>query len=429
MQFGLTVKRIARLKKGRYSDGGGLYLQVNESGSKSWVFKYERTLRDGNGQSKRKETMMGLGGLATFGLAEARERARLLRQQIKDGIDPLAAKRTAKAERELAAAKALTFSEAAQQYFDQHESKWRNAKHRAQFIATLRDYAFPVIGSLPVAAVDTGLVLKVLEQKVAAERGYPAGPLWQARPETASRLRGRIESVLGWATVRGYRQGDNPARWRRHLSEALPARNGIAKVEHHAALPYVELPAFMAELRQREGVAAQALEFTILTAARTGEVIGARWDEIDLKAGVWTVPAGRMKAGKEHRIPLAPRAVELLKNLYREDGNDFLFIGSQAGSGLSNMAMTTVLRRMGRGDITVHGFRSCFRDWAAERTNFPRDVAEMALAHVVGDKVEAAYRRGDLFAKRKALMEAWAKYCETPVLTGDKVVPMKRARS
>ena len=200
-------------------------------------------------------------------------------------------------------------------------------------------------------------MLKVLEQKVDAERGYPAGPLWQARPETASRLRGRIESVLGWATVRGYRQGDNPARWRGHLSEALPARSANGKVEHHAALPYAELPAFMAELRQREGVAAQALEFTILTAARTGEVIGARWDEIDLEAGVWTVPAGRMKAGKEHRIPLSPRAVELLKDLYREDGNDFVFIGSQAGAGLSNMAMTTVLRRMGRGDITVHGFR------------------------------------------------------------------------
>jgi integrase len=229
---------------------------------------------------------------------------------------------------------------------------------------------------------------------------------------------------LAWATVRGYRAGDNPARWRGHLSEALPARNGIAKVEHHAALPYAELPAFMADLRIREGVAAQALEFTILTAARTGEVIGARWDEIDLEAGVWTVPAGRMKAGKEHKTPLSPRAVELLKDLYREDGNDFVFIGSQAGSGLSNMAMTTVLRRMGRGDITVHGFRSSFRDWAAERTNFPNHVVEMALAHVVGDKVEAAYRRGDLFAKRAQLMAAWAKYCDAPAPVGVKVVPM-----
>ena len=428
MQFGLTVKRVERLRdKGRYSDGGGLYLQVNESGSKSCVFKFERTVRDGNGQPKRKEHMMGLGGLATFGLAEARERARLLRQQIKDGIDPLAAKRTAKAERELAAAKALTFAQAAQAFYAQHEGQWRNRKHAAQFLSTLSTFAFPVIGNLSVAAIDTGLVLKVLEQKVDAERGYPAGPLWQARPETASRLRGRIESVLGWATVRGYRQGDNPARWRGHLSEALPARSANGKVEHHAALPYAELPAFMADLRKREGVAAQALEFTVLTAARTGEVIGgARWDEIDLKAGVWTVPAGRMKAGKEHRIPLSSRAVELLKDLYREDGNDFVFIGSQAGSGLSNMAMTTVLRRMGRGGITVHGFRSTFRDWAAERTNFPNHVVEQALAHTISDKVEAAYRRGDLFAKRKALMEAWARYCEAPVSGG--VVPMRGRR-
>jgi integrase len=425
VNFGLTVKRVERLKqKGRYSDGGGLYLQINESGSKSWVFKYERTLRDGNGQPKRKEHMLGLGGLDTFSLAEARERARALRQKLKDGIDPLLQKRAEKAQRELAAAKTLTFTQASQAFFEQHEGGWRNAKHRAQFISTLKEYAFPIIGSLPIAAIDTGLVLKVLEQRVPAARGYPAGSLWQTRSETASRLRGRIEAVLAWATVRGYRAGDNPARWRGHLSEALPARNGIAKVEHHAALPYAELPAFMADLRIREGVAAQALEFTILTAARTGEVIGARWDEIDLEAGVWTVPAGRMKAGKEHKTPLSPRAVELLKDLYREDGNDFVFIGSQAGSGLSNMAMTTVVRRMGRGDITVHGFRSSFRDWAAERTNFPNHVVEMALAHVVGDKVEAAYRRGDLFAKRAQLMAAWAKYCDAPAPVGVKVVPM-----
>jgi integrase len=431
VNFGLTVKKVERLKeKGRHADGGGLYLQVNGSGSKSWVFKYERTVRDAAGQPKRKEHMLGLGGLDTFSLAEARERARALRQKLKDGVDPLAAKRTAKAERELAAAKALTFAQAAQAFFEQHESGWRNAKHRAQFISTLKQYAYPVIGNLPVAAIDTGLVLKVLEQRVDTERGYPAGPFWRARPETASRVRGRIEAVLAWATVRGYRTGDNPARWRGHLSEALPARNGSKTVEHHAALPYAELPAFMADLRIREGVAAQALEFTILTAARTGEVIGARWDEIGLEAGVWMVPAGRMKARKEHRIPLSSRAVELLRDLYREDGNDFVFIGSQAGRGLSNMAMTTVLRRMGRGDITVHGFRSVFRDWAAERTNFPNHVVEAALAHTISDKVEAAYRRGDLFAKRAQLMSAWAKYCEAPApASAATVLPMKRGRA
>jgi integrase len=425
VHFGLTVKRVERLRqKGRYADGGGLYLQVNESGSRSWIFKYERILRDGNGQPKRKEFMLGLGSYRTFNLAEARERARALRQKLKDGIDPLAAKRAEKAERELAAAKTLTFAQAAEAFFEQHESGWRNAKHRAQFISTLKQYAFPIIGNLPVAAIDTGLVLKVLEQRVPAARGYSAGSLWATRTETASRLRGRLEMVLAWATVRGYRIGDNPARWRGHLNEALPARNSSKTVEHHAALPYAELPAFMAELRQREGVAAQALEFTILTAARTGEVIGARWDEIDLKAGVWTVPAGRMKAGKEHRIPLSSRAVELLEDLYREDGNEFVFIGSRSGAGLSNVAVATALRRMGRGNITVHGFRSSFRDWAAERTNFPNHVVEMALAHVVGDKVEAAYRRGDLFAKRAQLMSAWAKYCDAPAPAGAKVVPM-----
>jgi integrase len=425
VHFGLTVKRVERLKeKGRYADGGGLYLQVSESGAKSWVFKFERTVRDGNGQPKRKETMMGLGGLATFGLAEARERARLLRQQIKDGIDPLAAKRTSKAERELAAAKALTFAQAAQAFYAQHEGKWRNRKHAAQFLSTLSTFAFPVIGNLSVAAIDTGLVLKVLEQKVDAERGYPAGPLWQARPETASRLRGRIEAVLGWATVRGYRTGDNPARWRGHLSEALPARGDIAKPEHHAALPYRDIPAFMGELRAREGVAARALEFCVLTAARTGEVIGARWNEINDE--VWVVPSGRMKGGREHRVALSMRAQELLSQLYREDRNDHLFIGPQKGSGLSNMAMTSVLRRMGRGEVTVHGFRSSFRDWCAECTNFPGEMAEMALAHKVSDKTEAAYRRGDLLKKRYGLAEAWAKYCEASASADAAVVPMRR---
>jgi integrase len=429
VHFRLTVKRVERLQqKGRYADGGGLYLQVNERGAKSWIFKFERSVRDADGQPKRKEHMLGLGGLNTFSLPEARERARTLRQRLKDGIDPIAAERAEKAERELAAAKTLTFAQAAQSYFDQHEGQWRNAKHRAQFISTIQTFANPIIGNLPVAAIDTGLVLKVLEQKVDAERGYPAGTLWQARPETASRLRGRIEAVLAWATVRGYRSGDNPAHWRGHLSEALPARSANGKVEHHAALPFSELPAFMVDVRQREGVAAQALQFVILTAARTGEVIGARWDEIDLATATWTVPAERMKTGVAHKVPLTPRAIELLNGLYREDGNPHLFIGSQAGCGLSNMAMTTVLRRMRRGDITVHGFRSTFRDWAAERTNFPNHIVEMALAHTIGDKVEAAYRRGDLFAKRKALMAAWVNYCETPAPIGDKVVPMRRGR-
>jgi integrase len=252
---------------------------------------------------------------------------------------------------------------------------------------------------LSVSAIDTGLVLKALE------------PIWLTKTETASRVRNRIEAVLDWATVRGYRAGDNPARWKGHLAEVLPARNAVTKVAHHAAMPIDELPAFMVELREVNGVAARALEFCILTAARTGEVIGARWEEIDLAAATWTVSAGRMKGGREHRSPLSSRAVELLRSLPREDGNPFVFIGRRAGAGFSDLALANVLKRMERADITVHGFRSTFRDWAAERTNFQNHIIEMALAHRISSQVEAAYRRGDLLAKRKQLMEAWTGFC------------------
>jgi integrase len=386
----LTTKRIAKLTKaGRYGDGHGLCLQVTPSGVKSWLLRFER-----NGR----ERWMGLGPLHTIDLQEARERARKARQQLIDGIDPLTAREAERAERALEAARTITFEKAAQAYFDTHERKWRNRKHAAQFLSTLKTYAFPKIGALPVAAIDTGLVLKVIE------------PIWGDVTETASRVRSRIESVLDWATVRGYRTGDNPARWRGHLSEVLPARGQIQKTNHHAALPFADLPEFLAVLRQRDGVAARALEFTILTAARTGEAIGATWDEIDLKAKVWTVPAGRIKGGREHRVALSDRALEILHALPRERNNSFVFIGPRKG-GLSNMAMASVLGRMGRADITVHGFRSTFRDWAAERTNYPNHVVEMALAHVIGDKVEAAYRRGHLFAKRVRLMSEWSRYC------------------
>jgi integrase len=260
-----------------------------------------------------------------------------------------------------------------------------------------------------VAAIDTGLVLKCIE------------PIWQQKTETASRVRGRIESVLDWATVRGYRTGDNPARWKGHLAEVLPARSQIQKPNHHAALPFAEVPEFVAALTKREGVAARALEFTILTAARTGEVIGARWEEIDTAAKLWTVPAGRIKGGREHRVPLSDRVLDVLRALPTERGNDFVFIGP-------NMALAAVLKRMARDDITVHGFRSTFRDWAAERTNYPNHVVEMALAHVVGNKVEAAYRRGDLFDKRRRLMGEWARYCTTPLAKGNNVVAIREAQ-
>lgn len=388
----LTVKKIERLKEpGRYLDQRGLYLQVMSATNRSWLLRYEI-----NGRKR----WMGLGPCADFTLDEARERARQARQLLADGIDPLEARQAERAQRALAAAQTITFQDAAQQYFDQHERKWRNAKHRAQFLSTLRDYAFLKIGKLSVAAIDTGLVLKVIE------------PIWQTKTETANRVRGRIESVLDWATVRGYRTGDNPARWKGHLDNVLPARSKIAPHKHHRALPYRDIPEFMTALGQREGFGARALEFTILTAARTGEVIGARWGEIDLKEKIWTVPAGRMKAAKEHRVPLSDRAVAILKALPREA--EFVFPGGRKGAPISNMAMAELLKRMERLDITVHGFRSAFRDWAAEKTTYANHVVEMALAHAIADKSEAAYRRGDLLPKRVPLMAAWARYCTTP---------------
>jgi integrase len=402
----LTTKSIAKLKEpGRYGDGHGLYLQVLSPANRSWLFRYER-----NGRGER---WMGLGPLHTIDLTEARERARKARQQLLDGIDPLDARAAERTQRVLEAARTITFEKAAQSYFDAHERKWRNAKHRAQYLSSLKTYAFPKIGSLPVAAIDVSLVLKVIE------------PIWQEKTETANRVRGRIESVLDWATVRGYRAGDNPARWKGYIENVLPSRSAIQKPIHHAALAFDDLPEFMVALRQRDGVAARALEFTILTAARTGEAIGATWKEIDLTEKVWTVPAGRIKGGREHRVPLSDRVREILGELPREKNNPFVFIGPRK-DGLSNMAIASVLSRMDRGDITVHGFRSTFRDWAAERTNYPNHVVEMALAHVVGDKVEAAYRRGDLFAKRVRLMADWARFCTTaPAQVTAKVVPMR----
>jgi integrase len=294
-------------------------------------------------------------------------------------------------------------------YFKFHSRKWKNSKHTAQFLSTLRMYAYPTLGKIPVGAVDKALVLKAIET------------IWYTKTETASRVRGRIEAVLDFAKTRGYRTGENPATWDGNLVHALPARGTIAKVEHHAALPYSELPDFMAQLALREGIAARALEFTLLTAARTGEVIGALWSEIDLDTKVWTIPADRMKVRKEHRVPLTGRAVEILKALPRE--TDFVFPGGRKGAPISNMAMAQLLKRIERLDITVHGFRSTFRDWAAERTSYPNHIVEMALAHVIGDKVEAAYRRGDLFDKRRKLMEAWAAYC-TAARGDAKVTPL-----
>lgn len=389
-------------QRGYYSDGGGLYLQVSESGAKSWVFRFKQ---DGKARE------MGLGPVHTVSLAEARLKALDCRRARLDGHDPIENRKAARATARLDAAKAVTFQACAERYIAAHKTGWRNTKHAAQWTATLGTYVNPIFGGLPVQAVDVGLVLKAVE------------PMWATKPETASRVRGRIESILDWATARGYRQGENPARWRGHLENLLPRPSKVRRVEHHAALPYPEIASFMAELHQQEGVAARALEFAILTATRTGEVIGCRWSEVNVAERVWTIPAERMKAGKEHRVPLSGAALAIVETMFKIRQGDFVFPGGGTNRPISNMAMLMLLRRMGREDLTAHGFRSTFRDWAAERTGFPAEVAEMALAHTVGDKVEAAYRRGDLFQKRRQLAEAWAKFCATPPTAGS-VVPI-----
>jgi integrase len=415
----LTVRRVERTTKpGRYGDGNGLWLQVVNARNRSWLFRWQRGGR---------EKTMGLGPVHTLTLDEAREKARECRKLLLEGVDPLEHRNTERAARAAAKMRAISFKEAAESYHRDHADKWKNRKHAAQFISTLRQYTFGILGALSVAEIDRPLIIRVLEQPVAAERGYPAGPFWKARPETASRVRGRIEMVLSWATGRGYRAGENPAAWA-PLKDVLPKRDDVAKVQHHAAMAWHDVPAFMAEFGHRQGTAARALEFLVLTAARTGEITGARWDEINLADKLWAIPAGRMKAGKEHRVPLSERAVGILHELPSEDSG-FVFIGPRDGCGLSNMALTAVLRRMGRGDVTVHGFRSAFRDWAAECSNFPNHVVEQALAHTISDKVERAYRRGELLAKRRQLMEAWAKYCTSSTPAGA-VVPLRRtARS
>jgi len=401
----LSPAEVAKKRDpGYYPDGGGLYLQVSPARTRSWIYRF--TLR---GRSRE----MGLGSLNAVGLADARRKASECRGLLAEGTDPIEARDAQRAQDALTDARSITFAKAAERYVAAHKPGWRNAKHADQWENTLETYAGPVIGRLPVADVDTSLVLRVLE------------PIWTEKPETASRLRGRIEAVLDWATVRGYRAGDNPARWRGHLAALLPARSSVAAVKHHAALPYVSIGDFVAEVRKLGGVAARALEFTILTAARTGEVIGATPGEFDLQKALWTIPAERMKARREHRTPLSPRALDIVRGQIKGP-TACVFPGQIEGRPLSNMAMLELLKRMGRGDLTVHGFRSTFRDWAAEQTAFPHELAEMALAHAVGDKVEAAYRRGDMFAKRARLMAEWAKWCERTGKAG-KVTPLRRS--
>jgi integrase len=400
----LSAVGLPKIKTpGLYPDGGGLYLQVTKGGARTWVYRFML-----HGRPRE----MGLGPLHIVSLAEAREKAREARRLRHEGIDPIEARKAKQAEERLAAATAMTFQECAERYIEAHRASWKNPKHAKQWPSTLETYVYPVFGSLPVQAIDVGLVMKVLE------------PIWQTKPETASRVRGRIEAVLDWAKARGYRNGENPAQWRGHLENLLPTRSKVRKVEHHPALPYPEMADFIACLLKQDGIAARALEFLILTATRTNELIGARWEEFDLAKKVWTIAGERMKAGKEHRVPLSGRALEIIAEMQADRVKDhpFVFPGGRPEKPLSNMAMLKLLGRMGRDDLTAHGFRSSFRDWAAEVTLFSSEVVEMALAHTVGDKVEAAYRRGDLFEKRRELMEAWARYCEaTP---RENVVPL-----
>ena len=396
-----AVRARALIAKGdpaRHADGGNLYLHVTGPGRALWCFRFMR-------QGKARE--MGLGvadpeGRSGLPLAEARERAAEAMRRLRGGVDPIALRREAETEAARRRDASRVFREVADLYIGAHEAGWRSPTHRKQWRATLEAYAHPVLGGMPVAEVGTEDVLRVLQ------------PIWTAKPETASRLRGRIEAVLDYAAARGWRRGENPARWRGHLANLLPARARVAEVVHHAALPWREIGGFVARLRQHNSTASRALEFTILTAARTGEVIGARWSEVDMEAAVWIVPAGRMKGRKEHRVPLSSAALTVLRRmaaLRPAEGDAYVFPGLRPGRPLSNMAMLKVLQRMRRADLTAHGFRSSFRDWCEEATSTPHAVAEAALAHAVADKVEAAYRRGDLFEKRRGLMEAWAEHC------------------
>lgn len=406
----LSAKHVANLKEpGRYGDGGGLMLQVTAAETKSWIFRFMR-----NGRSH----WMGLGPYPDVSLAEARDAAQEQRRLLRANVDPLATKRQQAVSAKLEASRLTTFRQAASDYIEQHRPGWKNDKHVAQWEATLlgEGAATSAINDLPVGAIDTALVLKVLR------------PIWNETPETARRVRGRIESVLDAAKAAHLREGENPARWKGHLSHLLTRHSKRVEVVHHAAIPFAEMPAFMAGLRANQAISARALEFLILCSARTSEVTGAALVEIDYKAKLWTIPAARMKAGREHVVPLSDRAVEILSDVPREVGEPFLFPGSRKGKPLSNMAMLELLRGM-RPGFTVHGFRSSFRDWAGDRSNFPREVIEAALAHGIQDQAEAAYRRSTAIEKRRLLMAAWARYCGQRPDGSQRVAEFREARA
>ena len=403
----LAAASLKRNKVGLFADGGGLYLQVTKAAdgrnvNRSWLFRFKT--------GPNKDRWMGLGPAHTISLSEAREAALQCRKLRLAGEDPIARRDAARAAAAAASAKQISFAQCAHAYISAKRSEWRNQKHAAEWPASLRKHVFPTLGTLSVTMIDTALVLRALR------------PVWESAPETASRLRGRIEAILDWATVSGLRQGDNPARWSGHLEHLLSNPNR-RQVRHHAAMPVPEIPAFMTALRQREGIAARALEFCILTAARSGEVFGMAWSEADTQAALWIVPASRTKAARAHRVPLAPRCLKILDEMRAHARGPLVFPGRDGLKPLAPATFSRLLEGLGC-TATVHGFRSTFRDWAAERTNFPREAAEMALAHAIASAVEAAYRRGDLLAKRQQLMAAWARYCSTPPGAGE-VVPLR----
>lgn len=391
----LTAMAVVKQKKpGAFADGGGLWLQVTEGQSKSWSFRFML-----NGRARE----MGLGPLHTIDLAKARDKARACRELLLEGLDPIEHRKGERAKYVLEANNAKTFDECASAYIAAKRAGWTNPKHADQWTNTIKTYASPVFGKLPVHSVNTELVVQALNK------------IWTTKTETATRVRQRVEAVLDWATVSGFRKGENPARWNGHLEHKLTNPAKIKTIENLPALPFTKIAAFLVDLRKQEGIAARAMEFMVLTAARTGEVRGGLWNEIDFDDLAWTIPAARMKMKREHRVPLCDRAIAILKEMetHRTDEQPHIFPGGKVGKGMSDGALLALLKRMGRTEITPHGFRSTFRDWVSERTNYPHEVQEMALAHIVRNKAEAAYRRGDLFEKRRAMMADWEHYCET----------------
>ena len=400
----LTALKVLKIRKpGYHADGGGLWLQVSQAGGKSWIFAY--SLR---GRARE----MGLGSASRVSLAEARDERDKCNRLLRGGVDPIEDRKRQRAEVALNERATITFKEAAAAYTAAHRAGLKNRKSAAQWVSTLATYAEPVIGNLSVRDINTGHIHRILE------------PIWSTKSVTASNLRGRVEAVLDWARVKQFRDGENPARWRGNLDKLLPRPSKVRRVEHLAALPYAELPAFMEKLRRQEGVVARALEFTILTAARLGEALNATAQEIDHANKVWTVPGQRMKGGQEHRVPLCKRALELAGA-----GSGPLFPSRYfADKPISDTTLRLLLRELEHGDITIHGFRASFKTWATERTRFDNHVVEAALAHINGDKIEAAYRRTDVLERRRELMSAWAKFCETtPAKTADRVVTLRSA--